>query len=56
MMHMMIGSTANKTSIHFGMNHMSHRHNVLFTIDHIEQCELLYGCDDIRKYANKLRE
>ena len=37
MMDLMISTTTNKTSIHFGMNHMCHRHNQLFTIDHIEQ-------------------
>ena len=39
MMHLMIGSTANKNSIHFGMNHMCHRHNVLFTVDHVLECD-----------------
>ena len=56
MMDLMISTTSNKTSINFGMNHMCHRHNQLFTLDHIEQCELLTGCDDIRRYANRLRE
>jgi len=56
MMDLMISTTANKTSINFGMNHMCHRHNQLFTLDHIEQCELLTGCDDIRRFANRLRE
>ena len=56
MMHLMIGSTANKTSIHFGMNHMCHRHNTLFTIDHVLDCDLISGCDDIRRYANRLRQ
>jgi hypothetical protein len=51
----MIGSTANKTSIHFGMNHMCHRHNTLFTIDHVLDCDQISGCDDIRRYANRLR-
>ena len=55
MMHLMIGSTANKTSIHFGMNHMCHRHDVLFTIDHVLECDQISGCDDIRRFANRLR-
>jgi hypothetical protein len=36
---LMISSTANSTSIHFGMGHMCHRHNKLFTLEHIEQCD-----------------
>ena len=56
MMDLMISTIANKTSINFSMSHMSHRHNQLFTLDHIEQCELLTGCDDIRRFANRLRE
>ena len=56
MMNLMISSTANKTSIHFGMNHMCHRHNQLFTMDHVEECDQIAGCKDIRRYANKLRQ
>jgi len=56
MMELMMSTTANKTSINFGMNHRCHRHDHLFTLYHIEECELISGCDDIRKYANKLRE
>ena len=55
MLHLMIGSTANKTSIHFGMNHMCHRHDVLFTIDHVLECDQISGCDYIRRYADRLR-
>ena len=35
---------------------MCHPHNQLFTLDHIEQCELITGCEDIRRFANRLRE
>ena len=55
MLHLMIGSTANKTSIHFDMNHMCHLHDVLFTIDHVLECDQIQGCDDIRRYAERLR-
>jgi hypothetical protein len=56
MMDLMISTTANKTSIHFGMNHMCHRHDVLFTIDHVLECEYISESDDIRRYANRLRQ
>ena len=35
---------------------MCHKHERLFTLDHIETCDALTGCQDIRKWANKLRE
>ena len=36
MKNLMLSTTANSTSIHFGMGHMYHRHNKLFTLEHIE--------------------
>ena len=56
MMDLMISTTSNKTSIHFGMNHMCHHHNELFIIDHVEECDQIAGCNDIRRYVNKLRQ
>ena len=53
---MMLAVTGNGTSTHFGMNHMCHKHKRLFTLDHIETCDTLEGCKDIRKYANMLRD
>ncbi len=53
---MMLAMTCNSTSTHFGMNHMCHKHKRLFTIDHIEDCDLLQTCQEIRKYANKLKD
>ena len=32
----MLAATANSTSLHFGLNHMCHKHNVLFTMEHVE--------------------
>ena len=29
---------------------------MLFTLEHIEKCDQLSGCQDIRKYANKLKD
>jgi hypothetical protein len=56
MKNLMLSTTANSTSIHFGMNHLCHRHNKLFTLDHIEQCDQISGCPDIRRFANRFRE
>jgi hypothetical protein len=53
---LMLSTTANSTSIHFGMGHMCHRHRKLFTLEHIEQCDQISGCDDIRQFANRLKE
>ena len=56
MMDLMINSNANSTSIHFGMNHKCYRHNQLFTLEHIEQCDQMSCCGDIRRFANKQSE
>jgi hypothetical protein len=53
---MMLAVTGNGTSTHFGMNHLCHKHKRLFTLDHIESCDTLEGCEDIRKYANMLKD
>jgi hypothetical protein len=41
---MMLATTANSTSIHFGMGHLCHKHNKIFTLDHIEECDVLENC------------
>ena len=56
MTRMMLATTGNSTSVHFGTGHMCNRHKVLFTLDHIETCDALKDCQDIRKYANKLKD
>jgi hypothetical protein len=56
MLDMMMATTANSTSVHFGMNHLCRKHNKLFTLDHIEECDSLQGCQDVRKYANMLKD
>jgi hypothetical protein len=53
---MMLAATGDSTSIHFGMNHLCHKHKKLFTLEHIETCDALQGCQEIRKYANKLKD
>ena len=45
---MMLATTANSTSIHFGMGHLCHKHNTIFTLDHIEECDVLENCGKIR--------
>ena len=56
MMDTMLSATGNGTSIHFGFGHCCRKHNRLFNLDHIEQCDALNGVGDIRRYANKLKE
>jgi hypothetical protein len=38
---MMLATTPNSTSINFGMGHFCHKQNKLFTLDHIEKCDVL---------------
>ena len=52
---MMLATTANSTSIHFGMGHLCHKHNKIFNLDHIEECDVLQNCGKIREYANRLK-
>jgi hypothetical protein len=56
MLNMMLATTTNSTSVHFGTDHMCWKHKCLFTVEHIEKCDALPGCQDIRKYANKLKD
>jgi hypothetical protein len=52
----MLAATANSTSVHFGFNHMCRKHNALFTMEHVEQCDEITGCSNIRRFAKKLKE
>jgi hypothetical protein len=52
----MLATTANSTSIHFGMGHLCHKHNKLFTLEHINECDTLSGCERIREFSNRLKE
>ena len=56
MAEMMLATTANTTSIHFGMGHQCHKHDRLYTLDHICECDALVECGKVREYANKLKE
>ena len=55
MLNMMLATTANSTSVHFGVNNLCKKNNKLFTLDHIEESDMLSGYGEIRKYANKLK-
>ena len=52
----MLAATANSTSVHFGFNHMCRKHNELFTMEHVEHCDEITGCTNIRKFARRLKE
>jgi hypothetical protein len=56
MAEMMLATTANSTSIHFGMGHLCHKHNKLFTLEHIEECDVLTNCQKVREFSNKLKQ
>jgi len=53
---MMLATTANSTSIHFGMGHLCHKHDKLFTLEHIGECDAHRGCEKIREFSNRLKE
>ncbi len=52
----MLSTTRDSTSIHFGMGHQCEAHRVLFTTEPIDQCDLLVGCTNISTYARKMKE
>ena len=45
----MLAATANSTSPHFGLNHMCRKHNVLFTMEHVEGCDGLQQHQELRQ-------
>ena len=53
---MMLATTKDSTSINFGMGHQCEKHGTLFTTEHIDQCDELRGCENIARYAKKLKE
>ena len=53
---MMLATTKDSTSINFGMGHHCEKHGTLFTTEHIDQCDELLGCENIARYAKKLKE
>ena len=55
MANMMLATTANSTSIHFGMGHQCHKHNKIFTLEHIHECDELVNCKKIGEFSNKLK-
>ena len=55
MAELMLATTRDSTSIHFGMGHQCEAHGVLFTTEHIDQCDQLVGCTNISTYARKMK-
>jgi hypothetical protein len=53
---MMLATTSNSTSTYFGLGHMCHKHNKLFTMEHVQECSEIRGCDNIQSYARRLKE
>ena len=56
MIDIMQATTTNSTSVHFGTDHMCRKHQTLFNLEYIEKCEHLSGFQDVRKYANMLKD
>jgi hypothetical protein len=53
---MMHATVANSTSINFWMRLYCQKHNKLFTVDHLKECDALQNCEKIREYANRLKK
>ena len=52
----MLATTSNSTSTYFGLGHMCHKHNKLFTMEHVQECNEITGCNNIQSYARRLKE
>ena len=50
------GHHLDSTSTYFGLGHMCHKHNKLFTMEHVQECSEIRGCDNIQSYARRLKE
>ena len=44
MAELMLATTKNSTSIHFGLGHRCEKHMVNFTLEHLERCDAIVGC------------
>ena len=53
---LMWATTKDGTSIHFGFGHKCHKHNTMFNLEHIRTCSEISGCQDIAKYAKRIKE
>ena len=52
----MLAATANSTSVYFGLNDMCMKYIALFTMEHVERCDGITGCTNIRRFARRLKE
>jgi hypothetical protein len=52
---LMLATTANSTSVHFGMNNLCKKHNTLFTLDHIESCDAFQDAKTLESMPTCLR-
>jgi hypothetical protein len=52
----MLAATANSTSLHFSLNHICRKHNLLFTMEHVEGCKEISVYSYIRRYARELKD
>ncbi len=51
-----LAATVNFTSLHFGLNHMCCKHNMLFNTEHVESCDEISGCNNIRRNTRRMKE
>ena len=51
----MLASTQNKTTLQFGYTHMCQKHRKPFDMEHVQACSEIEGCEDIKRYALKLK-
>ena len=53
---LMLASTKGSTSIYFGHKHHCCKHMTPITLEHLENCDLFTEQENLRTYANRLKQ
>jgi hypothetical protein len=53
---MMWATTKDSTCVSFGFGHRCLKHKVLFNLDHLASCSEIQGCQNVARYAKRIKE
>ena len=52
----MWASTKDSTCVYFDLGHRCLKHNTVFNLDHLASCSKIQGCQNIARYAQKIKD
>jgi hypothetical protein len=52
----MWASTKDSTCVSFGLGHRCMKHNTVFNLDHLASCSEIQGCQNIARFAKKIKD